>query len=96
MDYQIIYNPDKNSKFPIRKKHTKSTRLLLILVLIATICITASNATVKRTLRSVFLPGDPDATEAAIVNLVENIKEGETVKDAVTAFCIEILEESTK
>ena len=39
-----------------------------------------------------LLPGDPSVTAAALDGMVEDLKEGESIKNAVTAFCREIIE----
>ena len=38
-------------------------------------------------LRSVLLPGDPSAAETAFSRMVEDLRMGESLTDAVTAFC---------
>lgn len=38
-----------------------------------------------------LLPGDPRITAAALETLRENLAAGETLSDAVTAFCREII-----
>lgn len=39
-----------------------------------------------------LIPGDREVTKAAFHNMVEDVSAGETVGQAVTAFCLEILE----
>ena len=39
-----------------------------------------------------LLPGDPAVTAAALENMVDNIKDGNSIAEAVTAFCREIVE----
>jgi hypothetical protein len=41
--------------------------------------------------REVLLPGDPAVTAAALEGFVLDIKEGDTLVDAITAFCQEIV-----
>ena len=41
--------------------------------------------------QDVLLPGDPAVTAAALDEMVEGLKRGQGVMDAVTAFCREIL-----
>ncbi len=41
--------------------------------------------------RDLLLPGDEDVTAAALEEMVENIRAGEPVGEAVEAFCREIL-----
>lgn len=42
-------------------------------------------------LRQFLLPGDPDVTQQAVTVLVQDLRAGEPVGDAVKAFCSEIL-----
>lgn len=39
-----------------------------------------------------LIPGDNAVTRAAFGALVEDVKEGESVKTAITTFCMEILD----
>ncbi len=43
-------------------------------------------------IKTFLLPGDPAVTEAAFVGMVEDIRAGERLSDAVTAFCQEIMD----
>ncbi len=45
----------------------------------------------QETLRSYILPGNPDVTEAALQSFVNDIREGESLSGAITAFCQEII-----
>lgn len=38
-----------------------------------------------------LIPGDKEVTKQAFSAMVDNVREGEDVKTAVTAFCMEIL-----
>jgi len=42
--------------------------------------------------RGILLPGDPEVTAAALGELVNGLRDGEGLKEAVTAFCIEVME----
>ena len=39
-----------------------------------------------------LLPGDPNVTAIALENLTESISSGDSLKDAIVAFCQEILD----
>ena len=92
MAYNIRY-----VSFGEEEKQPKDTQLrnkiaagLLVLVLLI------GAMTVKhRELRWVteyLLPGDPVVTAAALEGMVMDLREGENLYDAVTAFCREIME----
>lgn len=41
--------------------------------------------------RSFFLPGDGSVTDTAISYFIEDMQEGASFRDAITAFCLEII-----
>ncbi len=43
-------------------------------------------------LHDVLIPGNAEVTRTAVRGFVDDIKEGEQVKDALAAFCMEIIE----
>lgn len=42
-------------------------------------------------IRDVLLPGDPEITAAALQNMTDHLRNGESLLDAVTTFCKEII-----
>ena len=42
-------------------------------------------------LRDLILPGNANITEAALVNLAEDVRNGVAFRNAITAFCREII-----
>ena len=43
-----------------------------------------------------LLPGEPSVTAAALDNMTNSLQEGETLQEAITAFCREILDNAQK
>lgn len=43
-----------------------------------------------------LIPGNKEATTAAFTSMVEDVQDGKSVKDAFTAFCLEILDDAQK
>ena len=43
-----------------------------------------------------LLPGEPSVTAAALDNMANSLQEGETLQEAITAFCREILDNAQK
>lgn len=91
MAYQIAYNPEDKKKYPIAD-HRKQNKKWMVwscctLLLIGMLAIPEIWGRVKH----ILLPGDAEQTAAAITSLVENVREGTPVGDAVTVFCREIL-----
>lgn len=88
MGYRIVYGEDP---FPKPPQHRSRLRLLtaafaLAFVVLVRLFWPEGTAILQRTL----LPGE----EAAFVQLTEDIRAGEPVGDAVTAFCRSVVEEA--
>lgn len=88
MSYRISY--EKNMVKKDLLSDQSATRLNRWIIS-AVICILLVCALSSSTVRSYLLPGDPQITEAALNELADDLREGESVADAVTAFCREIL-----
>lgn len=46
---------------------------------------------IRQWLWDILCPGDPSVTEAALTQMVTDIKNGNSVSDAITAFCTDII-----
>ena len=88
MSYSIQYNPELRKKYPKPKFHSQISykRIIFLILLFVSVYIFAQNGWLKY-----LLPGDPDVTSAAISNLVVNVGEGSSIKEAVYSFCEEII-----
>ena len=86
MSYQIQYEPEKNKIYPIRsgRKHNPTVGVLITVMLL--VCLSVGLRT------GWLIPGDPQVTSAAFSEMVDMLRQGETIQDAVTAFCTEVLE----
>ena len=91
MAYSIQYDPEYNSRFPIKPFNKVWTKLASYL-LIVSVLILCLFGYARETVKSWLLPGDPTVTEDALISMVEDIRAGEPIGDAITAFCLEILE----
>ena len=95
MGYRIQYDPEKNKMFPI--KRNAAARRWLAGVAAASILLFGVIEWRQGTfLKHLLLPGDPGVTEAALSAMVEDIRAGESVGDALTTFCLEILANAEK
>ena len=83
MGYRIAYSVETTRKFPIRT----GRRIPYIWIATAAIMIGLLAGGWKW-----LLPGDPEVTHAALAGLAEDIREGEPLGRAVTAFCQEIVD----
>jgi len=93
MSYQIQYVPEMNRRYPKRKKTTGmiGKRMMIPLILIGLIvCVGV------RPIRDWLFPGDPDVTDAAAQKMVESLRSGDGIGDAVTVFCQEVLRSGTQ
>lgn len=91
MGYRIQYNPEENKRYPTKliaavRQHWQ--RGIVIIVVLALGLAGLYNGQIIKTW---LLPGDPEVTESAVASMVETIRAGEPVRDAVTAFCLEIM-----
>ena len=91
MPYSVIYSTKGIAKFKSQSRNKRIKRLLLI-VSGAVICFALCYAPVRNQLIQIFFPGDHEVTKVAATQMIEDIREGKPVREAVTAFCQEILE----
>lgn len=87
MGYFIEYDPQLNKRYPAQRKAQKQQRLLIPLLLTAA----AIGVLWGGGLLQYLIPGDPEITVSAIQSLIEQVSRGEPVKEAVIAFCREII-----
>lgn len=85
MGYQIMYSPEDNHKYPPYKPAKK--KWLLPVVITLALLIAAGRPQTRRKLEQWFIPGDVQTTKAAFSVLMDDIREGEPVNEAVAAFC---------
>ncbi len=92
MGYRIHYGETVIKETFAQPKPKENFPVKVILSL--TLCC-AVLFTLLRNVDSVInflLPGNQQTTKAAISTFVQDLNEGEPIKDAVTAFCREIIE----
>ncbi len=91
MGYRIQYGQTLQ-KVEIRETGHRSKRRVLPIVLILG-CLACVGLFMSQPdfLRDIILPGNAEVTETALINLAEDVRSGETVKDAIAAFCREII-----
>lgn len=92
MAYRIQYNPEQNKKYPIMLASAVRKRWLVGAAITAVLLLGLAVQNEGEFLKSWLLPGDPEVTEAAFSAMVEDIRAGESLGDAVTAFCLEIMD----
>lgn len=91
MGYNIQYGRtvEKSMICEVRGRNKNRIRLTCTIVLIAVMFLVYL-CNIKK-IRSFLLPGDSSVTEAAISCFIEDMQEGKPFCDAITAFCLEII-----
>ena len=95
MAYTIQYDNDSIKVFS--RKLTEKKRVgfvLFIFVILITVGLLFSYAA-DYDLMYFLLPGDPEITGAALSTMIGNLKEGKKLSEAVTIFCLEIIDNAT-
>lgn len=89
MAYKIQYDAPVINKYVVTKKKQwyKHGRLLIVLIAVL-ICISI----VRKPVRSVLFPGDSDVTRDAAKKMLQSLQEGEGFYEAISAFCLEVIE----
>ena len=88
MGYEIRYGATM-VRTPLVDKKPKALTIVIGLLTVIIIFVFLGNAV---DLRQYILPGNPEVTGAALNTLASDIKEGESLGSAITAFCREIIE----
>lgn len=95
MGYRITYASfGEENKMPANKRRN-SVIAAGILVAALILGAFAVKHTGLRWVQEYLLPGDPAVTAAALEGFAQDLKEGESIKDAITTFCREIMENGT-
>lgn len=90
MSYSIEYDPEKNKLYPQKSERKHKWLIIALVAMISLFFLQKIDS--KHVLKSFLIPGDPEITSAAFSSMVEDIREGDTVANAVTAFCLEIID----
>ncbi len=92
MGYRIKYEGDM-VKTTIQSSMSKQAKCMIcIAVSLCAVIMLLSVTNSLNTIKEWLLPGDAKVTEAALNTLVEDLKQGDSLDDAITAFCQEILD----
>lgn len=90
MGYQIMYSPEDNHKYPAYKPKSKNRWLFPVVITIA-LLVAAGIPNVRNSLERWLIPGDAQVTKAAFSAMLDQLRTGEPIDEAVTAFCREII-----
>lgn len=70
----------------------KKYNLTFVVALLVSTILSYTAYSYKDVLQEYILPGDASVTASALDTLIEDIRQGERIEDAVTAFCLEIID----
>ena len=90
MSYSVAYSPETKDRYPTfqqTKRKFPVRPIVWCVALIAAAYIITSNGVLRY-----CIPGDPDVTVAAFSEMVAEIREGETVRDAFVDFCKQVID----
>ena len=91
MGYRILYEKGAvKINLSDRESIRKSTMFKWGLILASAIILLVLSQ--SSSFRRVFLPGNKDVTEAAVVELVDSIQRGSDFEEVITTFCRQIIE----
>ena len=91
MGYKIMYSPEDNNKYPTGQSGRKHKWLLPVIIILA-LLMSIRTAQVRDRLEEWIIPGNDQITKAAFSVMIDEIRTGEPVTEAVTAFCRVIIE----
>ena len=89
MSYYIAYDPQENDRYPQKLKRQR--KIPVKWVLSATFLLIAGYIILNGNVLDYILPGDPEVTVAAFSQMVEQVKTGQTVREALVAFVEQII-----
>ena len=88
MGYCISYNPELKDKYPLVLKKRRRLGPVILLIMLSALLF----KDVRLTVKNWMLPGDAAVTEAALVNMIQQLQAEIPLKEALTTFCLEIAE----
>jgi len=89
MSYAVEYNPELRRTYPIKKQKMYRVPIKPIAI---TIVVLASFYTAYRLgILRWIVPGDPAVTTDAFSTMIEDVRSGQGVSDAVFSFCKNVI-----
>ena len=93
MSYYVEYSPELRKQYPpqkAKKRQMSANKLLIALAAIILLYVS-----VKQKWLYYLVPGDPDVTVTAVVDLVQRVGAGESVGESVETFFIDVITHGT-
>ena len=92
MGYTIQYGPAGKAEAAWHAKRRKKSGVILAVCVLAVAFVAIVLSGDFEQIKNYLIPGDLEVTKAAFAQFTENIRQGDTVGDAITAFCREIID----
>lgn len=89
MAYKIQYTPQDNGRYPehIKRQRTKWGRGVIACLVIAVVLWFAANG-----IPELLIPLNVEITKSAAEEMVETVRQGESIERAVLVFCRQIID----
>ena len=91
MPYRIDYTAGNSRRKPLRTKLPPAAIKAAIVVVALILCAITIKIVGLNWVQDVLLPGDPAVTAAALENMTDGLRSGDSLLGAVTTFCKEII-----
>ena len=92
MGYRVEYGPQEKKQESKLWNSLKMQILTTVFLLFFVLGVRGAWPEGTEKLKEFLLPGQPSVTETAFQNLISDLKEGDSIPDAVSTFCREIVE----
>lgn len=91
MSYCIQYSPEQRKKYPLRCKSKRNRTITGIALATLILIILFGIGSVRERVTDWLLPGDPETTEAALIEFVTDMRSGTSFYKSAQAFCRQIV-----
>lgn len=95
MGYRIDYGQPSDRKYPLPSGKSRLPALISAALALFALLTNLYWPAGREALKALLIPGDADITLEAFSEMLNTVREGEDVQDAVAAFCREILDNGT-
>ena len=92
MGYRIDYGQPSDKKYPMPDRRSRLPGLLLAALALFLLLTSQYWPQGREALRDMLIPGDSAVTSAAFSTMLEDVRAGSKVSDAMACFCREILQ----
>ncbi len=95
MSYSIHYGPDRPRSAPKKRSHFGLVGAVLVIMVCAVAVGWALPGQAEQ-FKQALLPWTRSEVRTAFADLREDVREGQSLQDALTAFCLEIIHDAER